>query len=216
MWLSRVPRDVLTFHAVFMAVAIPAALTVQGRWLGLLLCLCALLYNLTLPLFCQWRGDREGLALWRFLLPLSIALPCADWMLVERMQTLQFPDHGAPRLGGAVPIYFMGFWIMLLWPLLRLAQAWRHGYLWTGASGLLAFVIWEWAARPMALWHAVDVTQIAGFALYPLLPEAALCMLALWAWRQLRHQTALARLIAGLAIAVFYAGALSLALLWIG
>ena len=118
-------QDALRFHLAFFALAIPLALLSQGATLGWAILLLAAAYNLALPLMCYWRGHRQGLNLWLFLLPLSIALPCADWMLVKQMGTLTFPDHGIYRLGGAVPVYFMGLWIMLLWPLCWLAQATR-------------------------------------------------------------------------------------------
>ena len=149
-------------------------------------------------------------------LPLSLTLPCADWMLVERMGTLIFPDHGVPRLGNAVPVYFMGLWIMLLWMVLWFAQLTSRPYIATAVMALAGFVFWEWAARPMALWHAVGVNQVAGFALYPLIPEVLLCLSALYFWRLLRHKPWYQKLIAALGLTVFYTGALALSLLWIG
>ncbi|MES3041599.1 MAG: hypothetical protein V4730_10665 [Pseudomonadota bacterium] len=209
-------QDALRFHALFFAIAIPTALYQQDRSLGMAILLLTLAYNISLPLMCQWRGYREGVRLWWFLLPLSLALPCADWMLVRQMGTLSFPDHGIYRLGGAVPIYFMGLWIMLLWPLCWLAQSTRRPYLFTAMAALAAFLIWEWAARPLNLWHAVGVKQVAGFALYPLIPEMLLAIAALWMWQHHGRSPLLTRLACAISVAIFYAGALSLALLWIG
>jgi hypothetical protein len=101
-------KDALVFHAVFFAVALPAALLLKDKALGTTLVVLALGYNIALPLAGFVRGHDRWPRLWLFLVPLSLTLPCADWMLVERMGTLMFPDHGVPRLGGAVPIYFMG------------------------------------------------------------------------------------------------------------
>lgn len=209
-------RDAVLFHSVFFALAIPVALALDGHALGLALCGFALAYNVLLPSVGKRLAHDDWVDLWKFLLPLSIALPCADWMLVERMGTLTFPDHGIARIGGAVPVYFMGLWIMLLWQVCWLAMATKRPYASVAVLSLAGFLIWEWAARPMNLWHAQDVKQIAGFALYPLIPEVLLSMLSLWAWRTLKHEGALQRIFGALGIAVFYAGALSLSLLWIG
>ncbi len=209
-------RDALIFHAAFFTVAIPVALTVSGPALGIALIALAAGYNLLLPALGYLRGHPHWLRLWAFLFVVSLALPCADWMLVQRMHTLQFPDHGAPRLGGVVPVYFMGMWVMLLWPVCWLALATRRPY---GIAALLAlcgFVLWEWAARPLALWHAVDVKMVAGFALYPLIPEMLLTIAALWLWTTVSQRSVLTQIAAALAVPVFYAGALSLALTWIG
>ena len=211
----RSQQDALYFHAIFFAIAIPVALYAQNRSLGMAVLGLTLAYNIALPLMCQWRGHREGVRLWMFLLPLSMALPCADWMLVRQMGTLTFPDHGIYRLGNTVPVYFMGLWIMLLWPLCWHAQTMRRPYQFIAISALVAFLIWEWAARPLHLWHAVNVKQFAGVALYPLIPEMLLAVAALWMWRQHGRESLLTHMICAVSVAVFYAGALSLALLWL-
>ena len=209
-------RDALVFHALFFAIAIPVALNVEGNALGLALVVLAVAYNIALPWVGHWRGHDGWVQLWKFLLPLSIALPCADWMLVERMGTLTFPDHGIVRLGGAVPLYFMGLWIMLLWQVCWLALATKKPYPVVAALSLGGFLVWEWAARPMNLWHAQDVLQIQGFAIYPLIPEMLLAIGALWLWNVLGNKSTFQQITGALALAVFYAGALSLSLLWIG
>lgn len=209
-------RDALIFHALFFAIAIPVALSIAGNTLGVALVVFAIAYNVALPLIGKWRGHGEWFGLWKFLLPLSIALPCADWMLVERMGTLTFPDHGIVRLGGAVPVYFMGLWIMLLWQVCWLAMATRKPYGVVAALSLGGFLIWEWAARPMNLWHAQDVLQVQGFAIYPLIPEMLLAIGALWLWNTLKNKPYTQQFLGALSLAVFYAGALSLSLLWIG
>lgn len=209
-------RDALIFHLLFFSIAIPVALISSDRSLGIAVTVLAAGYNLALPTVGHWRGHRDWVQLWVFLLPISITLPCADWMLVQRMQTLVFPDHGIWRLGGAVPLYFTGLWIMLLWPVCWLASSVRHPYRFAAGFSLLAFLVWEWAARPMSLWHAVGVKQVAGFALYPLIPEMLLGVAALWMWRQCGYAAWPQRVAAAGSVSVFYAGALSLALLWIG
>jgi len=213
---SRAFKDAAWFHLAFFTVAIPLALTLRGAALGWTLLGLAALYNVLLPVIGIWRGHRQWFPLWAFLMPLSAALPMADWMLVERMGTLEFPDHGVPRIGGLVPIYFVGLWIMLLWPLCWSAQLARFPYLQTGVLAAVAFIAWEWAARPLGLWHAIGVKSLAGFALYPIVPEILLSMAALWMWRQLDSSPRPAQIAGALAVAIFYAGALALALLWIG
>lgn len=209
-------RDALVFHALFFAIAIPVALNVEGNALGLALVVLAVAYNIALPWVGHWRGHDGWVQLWKFLLPLSIALPCADWMLVERMGTLTFPDHGIPRLGGAVPLYFMGLWIMLLWQVCWFALATTKPYPVVATLSLGGFLVWEWAARPMNLWHAQHVLQVEGFAIYPLIPEMLLAIGALWLWHTLGKKPYPQQILGALALAVFYAGALSLSLLWIG
>lgn len=205
-------KPALKFHGVFFVIAIPLALSAPANLIGWTVLLLALAYNLALPLVGARLQLAEWPALWRFLLPLSCCLPFADWMLVNQ-GTLHFPDHGIARLGGAVPIYFCGLWIMLLWQICWFAPMTPKPYLSAATLGLAGFLIWEWAARPMQLWEAIGVTQIAGFALYPLLPEMLLSVATLWLWQQTKTASWFTQLAAAIALAIFYAGALSLALL---
>lgn len=216
MFNTRAFKDAALFHIIFFAIAMPLALMLQGAALGWTILLLAIAYNVALPWVGIKRGHRDWTALWAFLLPLSLTLPAADWMLVERMQTLFFPDHGIPRLGGAVPIYFMGLWIMLIWQVLWFAQLTARPYLVTAILAFCGFLFWEWAAHPMALWQANDVRMVADFALYPLIPEVLLCLASLFMWRQLKQAPRYQQVIGGLGLTVFYTGALALALLWIG
>lgn len=210
-------RDALLFHLAFFALALPAALSFEGRDLGRALVWLAAIYNLALPLAARWRRHPQWYALWTFLLPLSLTLPMADWMLVKRMGTLVFPDHGVPKLANVVPVYFAGMWIMLLWPISLFASAVRRSwsYLAAGVMALLLFLLWEWAARPLQLWEAREVRMIAGFAIYPLPAEALLAAAALWMWRVTEEAPRWQKIAGALAVTVFYAGALSLFLLWV-
>ena len=210
-------RDAALFHLAFFALALPLTISLEGHNLGRALIWLAALYNLALPLAARWRRHPQWYVLWTFLLPLSLTLPAADWMLVKRMGTLVFPNDGVPKLANVVPVYFAGMWIMLLWPITLYAAAVKRGwsYLFAGVAALLLFLLWEWAARPLNLWYAQDVNMVAGFALYPLIPEALLAIAALWMWRVTAEAPRWQKIAGALAVTVFYAGALSLFLLWI-
>jgi hypothetical protein len=91
-----------------------------------------------------------------------------------------------------------------------------YSYLAAGLLALLLFTTWEWAARPLELWHARNVRMVAGFALYPLLPEALLGIAALWMWRTTTMSPRWQKVAGAMGVTVFYAGALSLFLLWVG
>lgn len=210
-------RDALLFHLAFFAIALPVAMSLDGKALGRALVWLAAIYNLALPLAARWRRHPQWYSLWTFLLPLSVVLVLPDWMLVKRMGTLVFPDHGVPKFANVVPVYFAGLWIMLLWPVTLFASALprRWSYAVAGLVALVLFIAWEWAARPLQLWEARNVRTLAGFALYPLIPEALLAMAALWMWRITHEAARWQKLLGALAVMVFYAGALSLALLWI-
>ncbi|HSW11558.1 MAG TPA: hypothetical protein VLI06_01890 [Solimonas sp.] len=206
-------RDALWLHLLFLAAALPLVLMSEGPARGQNLLWLTLGYHCLLPLLSLVRGHSEWLFLWLFLLPLAAGQVLPDWALVRVAGVLAFPDLGQPRIGGEVPVYFLGLWMMLLFPVLLLAQAARHPYLVAGALSLLLFGFWEWAARPLQIWYNHGVVAIDGMALYPLVPEMLLAMAALWAYRHFRQANILARVVAALSVNVFYTGACFLSLL---
>lgn len=207
-------REAIGFHVLFGLFAAALIWLLPASSFGLAVILVVLLYNVGLPLFSLVRGHVDWLLLWLFLLPLSCAQVLPDWALVQLAGTLHFPDHGAYRIGGAVPVYFMGLWIMLLFPIAVVAdQAGRLRYAVAALLGLLLFAFWEWAAAPLGLWQAQNVRTVDGMALYPLIPEALLAAASLWMYR-LTHGRGLAAALCGsLLVSVFYTGALFTALL---
>ncbi len=206
-------REALWFHLAFFLVALPALYLAQGAAYGWTLLWLVIGYNLALPAWALVRGHTEWLWLWLFLLPLSCAQVVPDWVLVEVTRTLVFPDHGSPRIGGAVPVAFMGMWLMALLPLVLIAQSSRRPYLTMGLLSLLVFTFWEWAARPLRLWHGQNVWLVYGVAVYTLLPEVLLGLMTLTAYRSLRSAGPAIRLLGALGVSVFYAGALVISLL---
>lgn len=217
---SREVREALLFHGLFFALTIPLAAMLRGFELGLALTLFALAYNLALPLWGKSKGlgstQSDWIPLWQFLLPLSLSLPCADWMLVKQLGTLHFPDHGIPRIGGAVPVYFSGMWIMLLWPTCWLSLHTSKPYATMAVLSMTGFLVWEWVAPAMALWQPQNATIWQGIALYVLVPELLLGLGTLLMWQLLKTKTRLMQIAGGLGMTVFYAGALALSLMWMG
>jgi hypothetical protein len=205
-------REALWFHGLFFAVAAPLLLLTHDIALGASLLWLVIGYNLAVPVIGLARGHTEWLWLWLFLAPLSIAQVLPDWALVSIAHTLEFPDLGQWRIGGVVPVYFMGMWITLLFPITLFANAQRSPYAVAGLLSLAAFGFWEWAAPRLDLWHDRDVATVLGVPLYALLPELLLGVMTLWAYRTLRSAGALARVTGAVAVSVFYCGALFIAL----
>lgn len=205
-------RDALWFHALFLAVAVPWLILSGGARAVPLLWL-TLGYNLGLLLWGFVRGHSEWLFLWLFLLPLCLGQLLPEWALVRVVGVLQFPDPSRPRLGGDVPLYLPGLWMLALFPLLLIGLSRRHPVFSLTPLALLLFVALEWAARPLGLWTHQGVLGVHGIALYPLLPQLLLTLVALAAYRSHARANPLARVGIALAINVFYAGALLLSLL---
>lgn len=202
-------RDALWFHGVFFLITVPLAAWLRGPMLGYALCLFALVYNIALPLWGSRRGHTQWVAMWQFLLPVSFALPLADWMLVNQLGTLSFPGDGVPRIGGAVPIYFLGMWVMLLWQVMWFAEHTGRPYLAAAGFALAGFVGWEWIAPFLALWEPVGVRMWAGIALYVIVPEVLMVLATMFLWHTTQAQPRAVKVAAALGVAPLYAGLLA-------
>lgn len=207
-------REALWFHLIFFGISLPVLLLAKGEYLGKGLLILTIAYNIALPALSVARGHAEWLRLWLFLLPLSCGQVLPDWALADVAHVLVFPDLGQYRIGGTVPVYFMGMWIMLLFPVLLISDASRHSrYFSVGILSLLLFTFWEWAARPLHLWHGQDVQMIQGVALYPLIPEMLLAIAALWMYRTTQNDGPVQRVFSAFAVNLFYTGCLFVSLL---
>jgi hypothetical protein len=205
-------REALWFHALYFAVAAAVLLAMHGPHLGASVLWLTIAYNLAIPALGLARGHTEWLWLWLFLVPLSMAQVLPDWALAGVAHMLVFPDLGSPRIGGEVPVYFMGLWMTLLFPVTLIAGAERHPYVAAGWLALPMFAFCEWFAPQLQLWYNRDVVHVGTMAVYPLVPEMMLAMTTLWAYRTLRSAGTVARDAGALAVSVFYAGALVIAL----
>lgn len=204
-------RPVLVFHALFGLAALVCLGLVPGDHYGLMISALVLGYHVALVLVAMTRGYREWIALWWFLLPLSVMQVLPDWVLADFVGSLRFYDHGVIRLG-AVPAYMAGMWMIPLFLIVRLSDCVSARSLQPIAAMLLAILLFgssEWYAQPLALWREVGVTHTwLGVALYVLPPEALLGLAAWWGHNITRGKTTLTRIPLAMGISIFYTGML--------
>jgi hypothetical protein len=166
-------------------------------------------FNLALPLLAVAVERRDWLALWAFLLPVSIFQILPDWILVDTLRTLRFPVIGGPRIDHAINLAMGGMWVPPLFIVLSQARG-RPGL-----AALLALAVFfgsELLAPVLALWKPVGTdARLAGVALYVLPAEAALGWAAVTAYAGVEGASVTRRLAAALAVSTFYLGALVLA-----
>lgn len=204
-----VGRDVRALIAVHLAYGVLGAIALSldppAKGWGVFLCVVA--YNIALPLTARAVGRDDWLALWAFLLPLSVFQVAPDWFLAGQLGTLAFPDVGGPRLGDAIQLAMAGMWVAPLFAALALA---RGSAARAAGLALLIFLGAELAAPVLDLWEPRAATELAGVALYVLPPEAALGWAAMVAFALTRGRGVAAGVGAAAAVATFYTGALAL------
>lgn len=206
--MTRDVRAIVAFHAAFFAaIAVVAMLEPPAK--GWAVFGLVVVYNVGLPLVARAVGRADWVALWAFLLPLSVFQVLPDWVLSAQLGTLVFPDLGGPRLGDAIPLAMAGMWVPPLFITLALARG-SAGR--AAAIALAVFLGSELVAPVLELWEPGDgPTQVAGVALYVLPAEAALGWAAAVAWHAEGRASWPRRVGAALAVSTFYLGALVLA-----
>lgn len=201
-------RGIVALHAGFFACA--AGITLldapEKGWAVLALVVA---YNVALPLVARAAGRRDWVALWAFLLPLSVFQILPDWILADLVGTLRFPDIGGPRLDDVITLAMGGMWVPPLFIVLALARG--RAFVAAGLA-VAVFLGSELLAPVMELWKPTgDTARVAGVAWYVLPAEAALGWAAATAFEQTRRSGALRQVAAALAVSVFYTGTLLVA-----
>lgn len=170
---------------------------------------CAVGYVVALLWVCHATGNGELFSLAAFLVLVSIFQVLPDWVLVEVVGTLGFPDLGGPRIDDAIPIAMAVMWVAPLFVAVALAGG-RPG-----RSALLAAIVFfgtEVLAPTLGLWEPVgDTRQVLGVALYVVPAEAALGWATATAYAAVRQRSLPVQAAAALAVSTFYLGALVLA-----
>jgi hypothetical protein len=205
--LPRAWRLLAVLHVAFAAAAgLAYLLSPPAR--GWAVLAVAVGYVVGLGAVTRAGGRRDWQAWWALLVPLSVLQVLPDWALVEIAGTLVFPDLGAPRIGGAVPLYMAALWVPPLFAVLLLAR----GSAWRGAvAAVVVFGVAELLAPALGLWEPRAARQLGTTALYVLPAEAVLGAAVVTAARRTRTTTE--RLVAAPAVALLYTGALFVALL---
>jgi len=213
-------RDVFAFHALFVVVAI-AVLFVSPGAVGPQLLMLVVAYHVVLVTFAKTTDRPDWLALWAFLLPLSVLQVLPDWYLASIAGVLVFPDTGAPAIG-PVPVFMAGLWVVPLFPVVCAAQ-WvyqRRGAVHALATAAVLssvfFTLSEATLWRIPVWHAVEVAQTAHIAHYLLIPEMLLGPTAWLAFRHSRRHGPILRVVAGAAVMLVYLGGVILCHAWLG
>ena len=170
----------IRFHGAFAVVAV-AVLLIPLADTGVRVLALVIGYNIALPVFARRTGDDALWTAWAVLAPMSVFMVLPDWFLSAVLGTLNFPDTGAPYIG-TMPLFMAGMWAIALIPLMMIgmtveaARGVGAAFAATAGSGILLFIAAERVAPLIPLWEPIGVAEIAGVAVYVLLPEAALCI----------------------------------------
>ncbi len=167
-------------HVAFAIVAVVVLLVPISEF-GVRVLLLVIGYNVAVPVVARRTQDAVLWRMWTRLAPMSVLMLLPDWFLGAVLGSIVFPNRGSPFIG-TMPIFMAGMWTIALLPVCLLARGVedRRGpnaaFVTAAVAGLALFTAAELAAPSIPLWEPVGATEVAGVAIYVLLPELALCL----------------------------------------
>lgn len=213
--LERTEKDAIVLHAVFAILSLIVLFISLELSVGVRLCVLVVLYNVMIPAGAFLRRHDDWLALWLFLLPVSILQIFPDWFLAAELGVLVFPDTGSLRLG-EVPLFMGGLWVIPLFVIVFLGRRIEErfnrklGLFTVCITSFLLFVGSEAVLWRIPIWYAREVTTVCHVALYLIVPEVLLGLSAFLAFEMSRGRPCWYRLCAAFTVMVFYLGNLGL------
>ncbi|MDX1658878.1 MAG: hypothetical protein R3343_08665 [Nitriliruptorales bacterium] len=214
--MSPAERDLVAFHAGYLALALAVLLVGPGSP-GWRIAVLVGLYWLALPVLARARGRSWLLRLWGFGAVLSVWQVLPDWFLVE-FGTLTFPRDGFPDIG-PVTGYMVGLWLIPTVVVVAAGMAAEErggrarGAVTAGLVGAVVYVAAEATFHLIPAWRAINVTTVGAVALYIVPAEVLLSVASYDMFLTLRERPAWTVLPATLLLTILYLGAALLSFL---
>ncbi len=171
-------RDFVLVHVIFAVLAavtllvpIPTA-TVSGKMLVLVI-----IYSGLIVVEFYARGYEDWKSIWIFAFILSVLMVFPDWYLAETLGALQFPDDGFPMIGGAIPFYMAGLWVIPFFIIVFIGKevqsrkSERLAYCLVSMITILTFVLAELTLVNLPSWSATVIGMTGNLAWYIIIPE---------------------------------------------
>jgi hypothetical protein len=206
-------KDFVLLHIIFailaattLLVPIPTA-TISGKML-----LLVLVYNGLIIVEFINKGYDDWKGIWVFVFILSILMVFPDWYLAETLGALQFPDDGFPMIGGAIPIYMAGLWVIPFFIILFIGEEMRrrksvgHAYIIVSILSVLIFTIAELTLVYLPSWTATVTGMIGNLAWYIIIPELVLGLSIFIFYDFTKHRKIWQRIVGALTVMILYIG----------
>jgi len=206
-------KDFVLLHIIFailaattLLVPIPTA-TTSGKML-----LLVLIYNVLIIVEFINKGYDDWKGIWVFVFILSILMVFPDWYLAETLGALRFPDDGFPMIGGAIPIYMAGLWVIPFFIILFIGEEMRrrksvgHAYIIVSILSVLIFTIAELTLVYLPSWTATVTGMIGNLAWYIIIPELVLGLSIFIFYDFAKDRKIWQRIVGALTVMILYIG----------
>ncbi|MHA1916190.1 MAG: DUF6989 domain-containing protein [Promethearchaeota archaeon] len=209
--LSKLDRDALLVHLVFVASCILVLIIPFGIAIGIKLFILIAIYNLLIVIVGIWKNYKEWLSIWIFAFIISIFQVFPDWILSAEFNILVFPEDGLFKIG-TVSGYMLGLWAIPLFIILfiglrvqdRISQ--KAAYLSVVLLSLLIFGGSEQSMWMLQSWYAQNVIMIGHVAIYIIIPEIMLGLFTYYCYEMIKEKSHLFKIPVGFIIMIIYSG----------
>jgi hypothetical protein len=216
---------VVTFHAVFAAacgLALYPCLAGENAPYpsGYAVSVLVVAYSAVMVAMTQSRYP-DLYKIWEFAAILSVFQVLPDWFLNDALSSLEFPNDGVFRFGGAVSWYMAMMWtipiFLVVWSCKGTGEPTGLDCIKAAVAALAIFGASEELTHPLNLWHATKtIKQRWGkVAIYVLPAELVLGPAALFAFRFTLERSFFQKAVAAFCVALMYTGALAISYLFI-
>ncbi len=204
-------QDFLIIHLVFVALCVVVLLIPISGSNGIKLFILVVIYNIILPLFAYLRNHTEWINMWLFVFILSLFQIWPDLFLSAELDILVFPDDGFIKIG-TVSLYMAGLWAIPLFIIVFIGTYFQEKYsmlkvyLIVAVLSLIIFGLAEQTIWMLQSWYAQNVTMIGYMALYIVIPELILGVVALYGYNLIHNNNHFMKVPVAFVIMLLYLG----------
>ena len=208
--LTEMEKDFVIIHLVF-SILCGIVLFIPGILMGIKLFILVIIYNILIPLVGIWRKYTDWLNIWLFSFILSMLQIWPDWFLSAQLEILVFPEDGLFKIG-TVSGYMLFLWAIPIFIILFIGNSANERgslnatYLIVALMSLLIFGISEMTMWTIGSWYAQNVTMIGHMAVYIIIPEIILGLMAYYMYLTIQEKDHWLKIPAAFIVMLVYLG----------
>jgi hypothetical protein len=204
-------KDFIVFHFIFALVSVIIFTTIIPS--GWKFFVSTVIYVIGIPIFAIYKGYKNWINYWQYLLPLSIFQVFPDWFLSSQLKVLVFPEDGFFKIG-TVSLYMAGLWLIPLFIILFTGKITEQktntkvALITVAVTSVFIFGGSEAFLWKLGSWHAQNVRMIGNTAIYVLFPEIILGLCTFLSFNWIQNKSILIKFCSAFCVMLIYTGAL--------
>ncbi len=209
---EKLIRDFLGTHLIFAIIAATTLLIPFQAAISVKLLVVVIIYSGMIVIVSYLGGYDEWKRIWVFTFILSLLMMFPDWFLADTLGALQFPDDGFPMIGGSIPVYMAGLWVIPFFIIvfigreLQKRRSVKIAYGTVSILSVLIFALAELTLVSLPSWSATVSGMIGNLAIYIILPELILGLSVFICYNIVRERPIWMMIIGAFSVMVFYIG----------